>query len=197
MMKRQSNGKLSVNLDHLLECWRLEVSNKKRPGRRTSLLFNVLRRARKDNKLRFLFAFRLAQYLDARGGLLRRHARRMQQRLNLKYAVDIDIGAQIAPGLRIAHLPGVVITRHVSIGRNFFVRQNCSIGIKTLGLAEYALRIGDNVSMGANSCIVADRIEIGDDVVIGAMSLVTRDIPDGMTFYNPRQVETRPVRRSS
>ncbi|MGO3984706.1 serine acetyltransferase [Pseudomonas sp. SAS7] len=186
-----------MNLDHLLECWRLEVSNKKGPTRRTSLLFNLLRRVRKDNKLRFLFAFRLAQYLDARGGLLRRHAQRMQQRLNLKYAVDIDIGAQIAPGLRIAHLPGVVITRYVSIGRNFFVRQNCSIGIKTLGLTEYALRIGDNVSMGANSCIVADRIDIGDDVVIGAMSLVTRDIPAGMTFYNPRQVEMRPVRTSS
>ncbi|MEB6588556.1 MULTISPECIES: serine acetyltransferase [Pseudomonas] len=181
-----------MNLDHLLECWQLEVSNKKRPGRRISLLFNVLRRARKDNKLRFLFAFRLAQYFDARGGLARRHARRMQQRLNLKYAVDIDIGAQIASGLRIAHLPGVVITRHVRIGRNFFVRQNCSIGIKTLGLEEYALRIGDNVSMGANSCIVADRIDIGDDVVIGAMSLVTRDIPAGMTFYNQRQIEMRP-----
>nr|AAL09312.1 putative serine acetyl transferase [Pseudomonas putida DOT-T1E] len=97
-----------------------------------------------------------------------------------------------APGLRIAHLPGVVITRYVSIGRNFFIRQSCSIGIKTLGLQEYALRIGDNVSMGANSCIVADRIDIGDDVVIGAMSLVTRDIPRGMTFYNPRQVEMRP-----
>jgi serine acetyltransferase len=93
----------------------------------------VLRRARKDNKLRFLFAYRLAQYLDACGGLARRHARRMQQRLNLKYGVDIDIGAQIAPGLRIAHLPGVVITRYVSIGRNFFIRQNCSIGIKTWG----------------------------------------------------------------
>ncbi|WP_426809871.1 serine acetyltransferase [Pseudomonas sp. WOUb67] len=182
-----------MNLDNLLECWRLEVSNKKRPGRRISLLFNVLRRARKDNKLRFLFTYRLAQYLDARGGLARRHARRMQQRLNLKYAVDIDIGAQIAPGLRIAHLPGVVITRHVSIGRNFFIRQNCSIGIKTLDQEDYALRIGDNVSMGANSCIVADRIEIGDDVVIGAMSLVTRDIPAGMTFYNPRQAEMRPT----
>ena len=71
----------------------------------------------------------------------------MQQRLNLKYGVDIDIGAQIAPGLRIAHLPGVVITRYVSIGRNFFIRQNCSIGIKTLGLQEYALRIGDNVKV--------------------------------------------------
>ena len=64
-------------------------------------------------------------------------------------------------------------------------------------MAEYALRIGDNVSMGANSCIVADRIDIGDDVVIGAMALVTRDIPAGMTVYNLRQVEMRPVRRSS
>lgn len=51
--------------------------------------------------------------------------------------------------------------------------------------------------MGANSCIVADRIDIGDDVVIGAMALVTQDIPAGMTFYNLRQVEMRPVRRSS
>ncbi len=86
MMKCKPNGNLSVNLDNLLECWRLEVSNKKRPGRRISLLFNVLRRARKDNKLRFLFAFRLAQYFDARGGLARRHARRMQQRSSARTA---------------------------------------------------------------------------------------------------------------
>lgn len=180
-----------MNLETLLQCWRQEVSNKKKPGRRISLFFNVLRRARKDNTLRFLFAYRLAQYLDARAGLCRRHARRMQQRLNRKYAVDIDIGAQIAPGMRIAHLPGIVITRHVSIGRNFFIRQNCSIGIKTLGLEQYALCIGDNVSVGANSCIIADQIRIGDNVVIGAMSLVTRDIPANSTFYNPRQSELR------
>ncbi|WDY57648.1 serine acetyltransferase [Pseudomonas sp. PSKL.D1] len=181
-----------MNLNNLFECWQLEVANKKRPGRRISLLFCALRRARKDNKLRFLFAFRLAQYLDRRGGVAKAYARRMQQRLNLKYAVDIDIGAQIGPGFRIAHLPGVVITRHVSIGRNFLIRQNCSIGIKTLGLDAYALSIGDNVSLGAGSCIVADRISIGDDVVIGAMSLVVRDIPGGMTFYNPRQRSVRP-----
>ncbi|MFJ4155081.1 serine acetyltransferase [Pseudomonas sp. NPDC089752] len=178
-----------MNLEILMECWRQEVSNKKKTGRRISLLFNVLRRARKDNKLRFLFAYRLAQYLDGCGRLGRRYARGMQQRLNLKYAVDIDIGAQIAPGLRIAHLPGVVITRHVSIGRNFFIRQNCSIGIKTLGLEHYALHIGDNVSLGANSCIIADQIDIGDNVVIGAMSLVTRDIEAGCTFYNPRETK--------
>lgn len=182
-----AQGKPALTFEHLLECWRLEVSNKKKPGRLVSLLSNVLRRSSRDNKLRFLFSYRLAQYLDGKGGLARRYARGMQQRLNLKYALDIDIGAQIAPGLRIAHLPGVVITRHVRIGRNFFIRQNCTIGIKTLGLEHYALEIGDNVSLGANSCIIADRLRIGDNVVIGAMSLVTRDIPADTTFYNPRQ----------
>lgn len=54
MMKPQFIANLSVSFDHLLECWRLEVSNKKRPGRRTSLLLNVLCRVLKDNKLRFL-----------------------------------------------------------------------------------------------------------------------------------------------
>ncbi|MCI0913735.1 serine acetyltransferase [Pseudomonas putida] len=183
-----------MNFETLLECWRQEVSNKKKPGRRISLFFNVLRRARKDNKLRFLFVYRLAQYLEGRGGLSRRYARGMQQRLNLKYAVDIDIGAQIGPGLRIAHLPGVVITGQVSIGRNFFIRQNCSIGIKTLGLDHYSLCIGENVSLGANSCIIADQISIGDNVIIGAMSLVTQDIPSDSTFYNPRQRHMTPRR---
>ncbi len=182
-----------VNLENLLECWRQEVSNKKKPGRRISLLFNILRRIRRHNKLRFLFKYRLAQYLNARGGLARSYARGMQQRLNLKYGVDIDIGAQIGPGLRIAHLPGVVITGYVTIGRNFFIRQNCTIGIKTLGLEQYSLTIGDNVSLGANSCIIADCISIGDNVVIGAMSLVTRDIPANTTFYNPRQTILLPI----
>ncbi|MEN5201718.1 serine acetyltransferase [Pseudomonas wadenswilerensis] len=180
-----------MTLEWLMECWRLEVSNKKRVGSRIGLMSNVLRRSRKDNKLRFLFRFRLAQYLYGKGGFWAARARRMQQKLNLKYAVDIDIGASIGPGLRIAHLPGVVITSHAQIGRNFFIRQNTTIGIKSLGLDHYDLRIGDNVSVGANSCIIADRLSIGDNVVIGAMSLVNKDVPANCTFYNKRQAVVR------
>jgi serine acetyltransferase len=55
-----------------------------------------------------------------------------------------------------------------------------------MGLAEYDLKIGDNVSIGANSCIIADTLSIGDDVTIGAMSFVNKNIPAGATFYNAR-----------
>ena len=80
----------------------------------------------------------------------------------------------------------MVITGSVKIGKNFFIRQNTTIGIKTLGLDTYDLIIGDNVSVGANSCIIADTLRIGDNVTIGAMSFVNKDIPEGTTFYNAR-----------
>lgn len=176
----------TLKFDQLLECWRLEVSNKKKPGRRTSLFFNVIKRARKYNVLRYLFMFRLAQYLNAKGGVRRAYARRLNQRLNRKYAVDIGLDARIDPGLRIAHLPGVVISGYAQIGKNFFIRQNSTIGIKTLGEEHYSLIIGDNVSVGANSCIIADRLKIGNNVTIGAMSLVNKDIPSDCVFYNQR-----------
>ena len=177
-----------MTLDQLFECWRKEVSNKKNPGSRISLISNVLKRARKDNKLRYLFNFRLAQYLYGKGGVWRRHARGMQQRLNRRYAIDIDLNAVIGPGFRIAHLPGVVISGHARIGRNCFIRQNTTIGIKTLGLEHYELSIGDNVSIGANSCIIADRLTIGDNATIGAMSLVNKCVPANCVFYNKRVV---------
>ena len=170
----------------LLECWRMEVSNKKQPCRKTSLFFNVVKRARKYNVLRFLFLFRLAQYLHSKGGFPRAYARAMGQRLNRKYSVDIGLDAQIGPGFKIAHLPGVVISGYAQIGKNFLIRQNTTIGIKTLGRESYSLIIGDDVCLGANSCIISDSLKIRNNVTIGAMSLVTKDIPDGTTFYNKR-----------
>lgn len=188
-----TDGVQSVTLDQLFECWRVEISNKKKVGSRTGLISNIVRRARKDNKLRFLFSFRLAQYLNGKGGFWAARARRMQQKLNLKYGVDIGLDAVIGPGLRIAHLPGVVISGYAQIGRNFFIRQNTTIGIKTLGLDRYDLSIGDNVSVGANSCIIGDNLVVGDNVTIGAMSLVNKDVPANCTFYNTRQASVRPL----
>lgn len=175
-----------MNLDTLIEHWQSEVSNKKKRGSRTGLISNILKRARKNNTLRYLFMFRLAQYFYSGNRFARWYAKRLERKLNLKYGVDISIHAQIGPGFRIAHLPGVVITGEVKIGRNFFIRQNTTIGIKTLGLDSYDLVIGDNVSVGANSCIIADTLKIGDNVTIGAMSFVNKDIASGTTFYNAR-----------
>ena len=175
-----------MNLETLTMHWKSEVSNKKKPGSHIGLITNILKRTRKNNTLRYLFLFRLAQYLNARKGLFRVYAKRLERKINLKYGVEISIDAKIGPGFRIGHLPGIVITGYVQIGRNFFIRQNTTIGIKTMGLPEYDLKIGDNVSVGANSCIIADTLSIGDNVTIGAMSFVNKNIPEGATFYNAR-----------
>ena len=169
-----------------MEYWQCEVSNKKKRGSRIGLISNIVKRIFKNNTLRYLFMFRLAQYFYSGNRFARAYAKRLERKLNLKYGVDISIDAQIGSGFRIGHLPGVVITGNVKIGRNFFIRQNTTIGIKTLGLDRYDLVIGDNVSIGANSCVIADTLTIGDNVTIGAMSFVNKDIASGSTFYNAR-----------
>ncbi len=55
-------------------------------------------------------------------------------------------------------------------------------------MEHYELSIGDNVSIGANSCIIADRLTIGDNATIGAMSLVNKCVPANCVFYNKRVV---------
>ncbi|WP_130907819.1 MULTISPECIES: serine acetyltransferase [unclassified Pseudomonas] len=175
-----------MNLDTLILHWTLEVSNKKKPGSRIGLITNIIQRAVKHNSLRYLFLFRLAQYLYSGNAMSRSYAKHLIKKINLKYGIDIGIDAQIDFGFRIAHLPGVVISGHARIGRNFLVRQNTTIGIKTLGLEHYLLAIGDNVSVGANSCIIGDHLVIGDDVTIGAMTLVNKSIESGSIFYNAR-----------
>lgn len=44
--------------------------------------------------------------------------------------------------------------------------------------------IGDNVDIGAHSCIIGD-INIGHNVTIGAMTFVNKDVPDNSIIYNP------------
>ncbi|WMY47351.1 hypothetical protein RHN82_22875 (plasmid) [Enterobacter cloacae complex sp. EB5] len=44
--------------------------------------------------------------------------------------------------------------------------------------------IGDNVDIGAHSCIIGD-VRIGDNVTIGAMTFVNKDVPANSIIYNP------------
>lgn len=175
-----------MRFSELVEYWRLEVSNKKRVKSRIGLGSNIIARARKHNTARYLFFFRLSQYLYQKGGITGAYGSRMHRKLNLVYGVDIGLRAKIGPGLKIAHLPGIVISGYVNIGRNFTIRQNTTVGIKTLGREDYSIYIGDDVSVGANCCIIADHITIGDRVTIGAMSFVNKDIPSDNVFYTKR-----------
>lgn len=97
-------------------------------------------------------------------------------------------GVQIGPGLYIPHPFGIVIGG-ATIGKNFTIAQNCTIGSKrpvgALGVepmdwySKERIIIGEWVFMGAGSCILGP-VTVGDNVIIGANSVVVDDVPSNV-----------------
>lgn len=64
------------------------------------------------------------------------------------------------------------------IGENVIIRQNTTIGEKESDSRENYIVIGDNVDIGAHTCIIGLNVKIGGNVKIGAMSFIMEDVPD-------------------
>lgn len=139
---------------------------------------------------RFYFWWRIASHLYNDGNYVKKRiAFKINRMLVKKYNTEIQLPAQIAPGLNVAHFLSVVINGCAIIGENFKIRQNTTIGISGKTTAGDAPRIiiGDNVEIGANSCIIGDNLHIGNNIIIGAMSFINRDIPDNCTVYTEKK----------
>ncbi|MDG2431245.1 DapH/DapD/GlmU-related protein [Flavobacterium sp.] len=91
-----------------------------------------------------------------------------------KYFI-IDIYSKIGGGVKLAH-PYATIINAESIGENLYISHLVTIGEKN-GKRPI---IGNNVALHANCCIIGG-ITIGNNVVVGAGTVVTKDIPDGVT----------------
>ncbi|HEB1255904.1 TPA: serine acetyltransferase [Escherichia albertii] len=171
-----------MDIDFLKECLLIEVIGG--IDKRFSWS-RVIRHAWRQPKRRFLFWWRIASYLyDMDNKYLKKIGKKINRNLFFKYNADIELGASIAPGLYIGHYSGIVITRYATIGRNFNIRQNTTIGLKNNNTNR--ISIGDNVNIGANSCIIADNITIGDNVKIGAFTFVNKDIPSNSICYTKK-----------
>ncbi|MGK3143419.1 serine acetyltransferase [Pantoea sp. C2G6] len=177
--------------EHLHECLRREVlmSAKKFSW------FRALHKAIKCPNRRFYFWWRIASYWhhsDSR--FLKKRAAKINRKLVFKYGTEIQLGAHIGPGMVISHHHGIVINGSAVIGHSFRIRQNATIGITGADVNKEpaSIIIGNNVSIGACSCIIADKIRIGDDVVIGAMSFVNKDIPANSTVYSEKRLHVIP-----
>lgn len=171
----------------LKECLRVEVIG----GKDKKFSWpRAIRHAWRQPKRRFLFWWRIASHLHSAGGKnSKKFAAYLNRRLVRNYHTEIGLAARIQPGLFIAHYSGIVVTSYCEIGKNFTLRQNTTIGIKTLGKGddEYKIIIGDNVALGANSCIIGDNLTIGSNVLVGAMSFISKDIPDNCTYYTKKE----------
>lgn len=93
----------------------------------------------------------------------------------------------IGGGVYLAH-PCSTFLNAKSIGKNFTCRQNTTIGNKFEGENSKRPIIGDNVSLGANVCIIGD-INIGNNVTVGAGTVVVKSVPDNaIVVGNPSRI---------
>ena len=110
-------------------------------------------------------------------GLFRLYSKLIYLKIYRKYNCCVFPDAIIGKGLHIHHPIGIVIG-HCNIGDNFTIMQNCTIGEKNIG--EYSRnrtgpKIGNNVTIGVNSCILG-AVSITNNVVIGANSVVNKSV---------------------
>lgn len=166
----------------LIKYWHVEVIGvEKKPT-----YIRLFSRMRNKPNLKFVFWWRLANHLYLTGW--KKIAYRIHNNIKSKYSCDIMLGAQIAPGLTIAHHVGIVVSKRVIAGHNMKLTQNCVIGCSGKGLPGKII-IGDNFVLGSNSCVIGDSMVIGDNVTVGAMSFVNKDIPDNHTVFNKKEID--------
>jgi len=94
------------------------------------------------------------------------------------YSIELPFTCTIGRGVIIEHQGGIVIHGATVIGDGSIVRQNCTLGLRSLDRLADAPIIGQRVNIGAGAVIMG-RVTIGDDAAIGANAVVMQDVPAG------------------
>ncbi|MET4695219.1 serine acetyltransferase [Endozoicomonas lisbonensis] len=151
----------------------------------------VLKRIQNSREANYIFWYRAAYVLYRKNNFLaEKLSKKINKRIKFKYCCDIHRESSIDIGFRIGHLSGIVINPKTKIGKNCEIRQNTTIGTIDDANSEGVV-IGDDVNIGANTCIIGDGIEIGDNVTLGAMSFVNKDIESNTVFITKKESITK------
>jgi serine O-acetyltransferase len=102
----------------------------------------------------------------------------LYRRIRRTYGIEVEYCTKLGRRVVIDHQSGIVINGYSEIGDDCRLRQNVTIGIKTLDDPDGAPKLGRRVDIGAGA-VVLGRIEVGDDAQIGANAVVLRDVPAG------------------
>jgi serine O-acetyltransferase len=113
---------------------------------------------------------------------LRTLARMWSQTGRLFTGIEIHPGASIGKNLFIDHGMGVVIGETATIGDNCTIYHGVTLGGKGQGprCGKRHPDLGDNVMVGSGAQVLGP-IKLGHGSSVGANSVVTKDVPEGVT----------------
>ncbi len=89
--------------------------------------------------------------------------------------VDLPCEARVGSRFRIDHFGGIVISGDTVFGEDCIIRNGVTIGLRHTGQRGSPV-IGNRVDIGAGAKILG-AIRIGDDVAIGANAVVLKSVP--------------------
>lgn len=140
----------------------------------------LLRELVLGDTFKYVFWFRVCRNLRGRGAYrftLYPLARWFWRRYTYRFGIDIPLMTDIGPGLYLPHFGGIVINHDCRLGSNCTLSHGVTIGKTNRGERAGCPAVGDNVFIGPGAVIIG-AIRVGNDVAIGANSVVTRDVPD-------------------
>jgi serine acetyltransferase len=158
---------------YLFQDWKANRGNPK--GKLVLLMFRLVQYVNRYTILKVIFIPYLVFY-----------------RFFVEWMLGIELPRKltIGKGLQLYHGQALIVNFKTIIGDNCVLRNGTTIGHKKLtdGTMSGCPRIGNQVDIGANVCIIGD-VVIGDNVVIGAGAVVVRDIPaNSIAVGNPARV---------
>lgn len=118
------------------------------------------------------YLIRKQQYLQSRGGYCSILANLIRAKLMRRYGIHVNKCAHIGKGICIVHASNIIIGA-CTIGNDFTVYQNCTIGAKARKNGATPT-IGSNVTMYTGSSVIGG-VSVADGVSVGAHSLVVKD----------------------
>jgi serine O-acetyltransferase len=106
----------------------------------------------------------------------------LEHRMRSKWGIEIHSGAAIGGGFVILHHGGIFISSRSTIGRDFSIAHDVTIGTDGRGSKLGAPTIGDNVAINPGAK-VHGKIRIGNNVRIGPNAVVNRNVPDNALVH--------------
>lgn len=128
-------------------------------------------------------------------------AKRIENKLQLKYQLKVPCSAVIGENFQIRHPQGIRIGRTCVIGDNckvfpYFIAMAAVKGDNDREGQRRHPKIGNDCMLGSRATVIGP-ITIGDDVTIGACAVVTKDVPShsvvkGTNMIRPKRLEEIP-----